>query len=104
MKPDQTDCAIRSATPSDLAEILSWLKTECDGSSGFYGNRNMIESGQADDNLSVVVTGAKRIAGFLLASDSSMDIIQIRPEFQRRGIGRLLAEHGLHRIEVSGQI
>jgi len=104
MRIHEPEFKVRLATAADLAEVLSWLKSEWDGSSGFWGNRKMIQDGQQAGNLIVVGNESIQVSGFLLATDSSMDIMEVRPELQGRGLGSKLALQGLHRIEQSGRI
>lgn len=95
--------AIRVATREDLKRTLSWLRREWDGHEGFYGNRKLITIGQRQGNLSVMVrTKDEMLVGFLLSDDKNMELMEIKPRFRLRGLGRMLAQHGLARIEASG--
>ena len=93
---------IRQATDEDVPRILDWLKSS---GSGFLGNSKLIVEGQARNNLVVAVqTSDEQLVGFLLSTDTTMDIMEIKEAFRGQGIGRMLATHGLNRIEQAGRI
>jgi formylglycine-generating enzyme required for sulfatase activity/ribosomal protein S18 acetylase RimI-like enzyme len=102
------DYGIRRATQDDLALVLAWLKDEWDQGGperGFWCNRNPVVKGEAKGDLSVLVRSGDDIPiGFLLSSEATLDIMEIRPEFRRQGLGWMLAQHGLHRIKEAGEI
>ena len=100
---EKQEFEIRLATERDVTAIRAWLRSDR-GGSVFCGNWSMIEGGQATGYLSVLCgVNDNQVVGFLLSTDSSLDIMEIRPSFRRAGLGRMLAQHGLSRIERSGQ-
>ena len=95
--------AIRVATREDVKRILRWLRREWDGHEGFYGNRKRIAKEQRHGNLSTMVRSEDdMLVGFLLSDDEDMELMEIKPRFRRQGLGRMLAQHGLARIEAAG--
>ncbi len=96
---------IRDATTDDLHAILAWLELEHEQDGhGFWVNRRIIVSSQAEGELSVCVRKSDQcLAGFLVSDDHSMDILEIKHESRGQGLGRMLAEHGLRRIEQAGE-
>lgn len=106
-KRRQSDFRIRKATRDDLSPIEAWLKSEWEANGrecGFYNNLDIIAKGQSRGDLSVVVRSRDEFpVGFYLGTKESMDIMEIRPEFRRQGLGRRLAKHGLGRIRKSGE-
>ena len=96
-KKEATEIGIRTATAADLKIITSWLKEELDRSGakkGFYDNINLIEEGQATGEL--VVAADKRDnspIAFYLGRGHSAAILEVRPDYRQKGIGRLLMEH-----------
>jgi GNAT superfamily N-acetyltransferase len=93
--------ALRPANSGDLRQVLGWLKKE---GSGFWNNRQQIEDGARDGDLTVAIKEDFGVIGFLLGSESGLAILEVRQKFWRTGIGRSLAEHGLRRIEEKGRI
>jgi ribosomal protein S18 acetylase RimI-like enzyme len=99
-----SDYTIQPATKEDLNEVLAWLEAGGDDRPDFSGNRKAIAKGQSQGNLSVLTRNSDDLLiGFLLSGDRSMDFMEIKLEFRRKKLGRLLAEHGLRRIEKAGE-
>jgi GNAT superfamily N-acetyltransferase len=87
----------RLATTTDLEIIRSWLKKEYDRSragKGFYGNINGIEKGQEKDELTVAIDDKDNLpVAFYHGNRCNAAILEVRPGYRRKGIGRLLVEH-----------
>ncbi|MBN2317417.1 MAG: GNAT family N-acetyltransferase [Sedimentisphaerales bacterium] len=102
------DDAIRKATSEDLNDILNFLEQEYireETGKGFWCNHNLIKEGQKKGNLSVLVRlSDEMVLAFCLWSIDlpSMDIMEVRPEFQRKGLGygRRLAKHVLKELDA----
>ncbi len=109
-EPTMGDVVIRKATLGDLEDILTFLKQEYDGEStgsGFWCNRDLIEQGQAARELEVLAHPPDgKILAFCLWSieRGSMDIIEVRPAYRYRGLGRCLTQYILDRLRDQGFI
>jgi len=99
-----SDVVIRKAAPGDLEDILTFLKQEYDEEStgsGFWCNRDLIVQGQADSELEVLAQPRDgKILAFCLWSlnRGSMDIIEVRPAYRHRGLGRCLTQYVLDQL------
>jgi GNAT superfamily N-acetyltransferase len=86
------------ATPSDLTQILQWLKKD---DSGFYGNQKLLETALSERQL-VVYRGQDDVTAFLAFGVSPDGILAVRKDAQRRGIGSTLARYGIDQEVKSG--
>jgi GNAT superfamily N-acetyltransferase len=93
----RTAMRFRLATIEDLKIVKSWLKEEFDRSAirnGFYNNINMIEEGQKRGELTVAIDNKDNLpVAFYLGNGCSAEILEVRPDYRRKGIGRLFVEH-----------
>jgi len=88
---------IRPATATDLKIIAAWLKKEFNNSvakHGFYNNIKLIEEGQKRGELTVAADDRDNSPiAFYLGTESSVEILEVKLDCRRKGIGRLLMEH-----------
>lgn len=90
------------ANSVDLDEIMNWLKCEYEEyGEGFWCNRNIIEhSFKEDKDLWVVRDDAKAVA--FQVGDYSPDIVCVRKDMQREGIGSAFAQANYARAKTEG--
>ena len=87
---------IRRSSESHLRQILDTLSDEYDESGeGFYGNRNIIESSFQEGTLYVYRNDSDVALGFVIRGNSEIDILWVREDLRRSGIGKALATHAL---------
>lgn len=88
---------IRKATDADLGEAGRWLKAEYeDAGEGFWCNWNIIEKGQNEGDLYVLVDESTDLPIALLLNGSiGPDILSVRADCRGRGAGRGLAEFAI---------
>lgn len=89
---------IRKSTDADLSEILRWLSDEdARGVEGcFHCNRKSISGAHQDGELYVAAeTSENKAVAFILGGKRGPDILAVREEWRRRGVGRQLAEFWL---------
>lgn len=86
---------IVTATPEDLAVVLAWLEREyeADGE-GFWCNRGIIERAQGEDLWVVRRDG---VAAAFQVGDYAADIVSVRKDFRRQGLGDALFAASLER-------
>lgn len=93
----RTAMRFRLATTEDLKIIKSWLKEEFDHSrtgNGFYNNTNLIEEGQKRGELTVAIDNKDNLpVAFYLGNGCSAEILEVRPDYRGKGIGRLFVEY-----------
>ncbi len=83
------------ATPEDLVATLGWLKREHDeDGEGFWCNRRIIERAQGRD-LWVIRCDGEAVA--FQVGDYAADIVSVRKDHRRRGLGDALFAASLHR-------
>ena len=85
---------VRPATPEDLEEILKWLRQEYDENGedgGFWCNHRLIQEGQAEGGL-LVLAAHRPLAFALVDLNDAVSIVEVRPGYRGRGIGRKLFE------------
>lgn len=101
---------IRKATPGDLEDILTFLKQEYDEQStkdGFSCNRDGIEQAQGRNELEVLVQPHdEKVLAFCVWSPhpTSMSIIEVRPGYRRKGLGRCLTQYVLDQLRGQDSI
>jgi GNAT superfamily N-acetyltransferase len=86
-------------TPADAEFIVQWLKVEWDEGGerfGFWGNREMIReaAGSAGD-LWVIRENGQAVA--FQVGDYSADILAVRPDRRKAGLGTVLSDAALER-------
>lgn len=82
---------IRKATPDDREQIGRWLLQEKDdGHDSFIVNFNLIEEGQEDGSLTVLIEDGP--IAFALGNDN-LAILAVKRDRRKNGVGRTLAEH-----------
>lgn len=89
---------IRKATDADLLEILRWLSDEdARGVEGcFHRNRKSIREAHQDGELYVAAeTSENKAVAFIMGGTKGPDILAVREEWRRRGVGQQLAEFWL---------
>lgn len=83
------------ATPEDLAIVLGWLEREYEeDGEGFWSNRGIIERAQGEDLWVIRRDGA---AVAVQVGDYAADIVSVRKEFRRQGLGDALFAASLER-------
>ncbi|WP_409286867.1 GNAT family N-acetyltransferase [Pseudomonas guariconensis] len=93
---------VRPAVASDLSFIQEWLANEQEQpGAGFINNWAMIESACCERTM-LVYGAADGPVGFLTRGISIDTILQVRSDFQCRGIGRALVEHAMRLEEAQG--
>lgn len=92
---------IEKATVSDLATILGWLEREYakDGD-GFWCNRAIIERSLELDDLWVVRKGGEAVA--FQVGNYAADIVSVRKDWRRKGLGDALFAASLERARRDG--
>lgn len=87
-------------THEDVAEILRWLKAEFDvDHDGFWHNRNIVERAVDDEELWVIREDGLAVA--FLVGNYAPDILNVRQDRQRRGLGEALFAASLARAEAA---
>lgn len=89
---------IRKSSNADLSEILRWLSDEdARGVDGcFHCNRKLIRGAHQDGELYVAAeTSENNAVAFIMGGKRGPDILAVREEWRRRGVGRQLAEFWL---------
>lgn len=89
---------IRRSTDADLSEILRWLSDEdARGVDGcFHRNRNVVSGAHQGGKLYVAVEPSENKAvAFILGGLYGPEILAVREEWRRHGVGRQLAEFWL---------
>ena len=99
-KCDSDSLPIR-ASQQDLSVILDWLKREYqkDGE-GFWSNKNLIENSFEESSLWVIRDAGEAVA--FQVGDYAADILCVRNDRQRRGLGRAMFEASLVRATENG--
>lgn len=83
---------IRKATADDMEQIHDWLQQEKDdGHDSFIVNFNMIEDGQRDGTLTVLLDHGLPCAFAL--GEKNLSIFAVKRDRRNRGIGTELASH-----------
>jgi GNAT superfamily N-acetyltransferase len=97
---------IRLATKPDFEEIESWLKKEYkSGQGGFYSNINLIKDGQKEGTLTVAVCESNNLPiAFYLGSKCMAEILEVKHDYRKKGIGKLLMKYILERAKKEGCI
>jgi len=89
----KTNIAIQNATEQDLEFIKMWLKQEqIDTEEGFFPNWNIIEKVYQNNRLIVLIINDSA-CGFAVCRKSGIDILEIHPDFRKRGYGRFLVQY-----------
>lgn len=87
-------------THEDVAEILRWLEAEFDvDHAGFWHNRNIVERAVDDEELWVIREDGLAVA--FLVGNYVPDILNVRQDRQRRGLGEALFAASLARAEAA---
>lgn len=89
---------IRKATLDDLQDVRQWLEAT---GSGFLGNWSLIERGQKEGQVTVMLSGDDVIA-FSLHSSTTIDIFEVREDRRFGGTGKVLARYILDEARRSG--
>ena len=88
------------ATRAHAESVIRWLKHEhfndLEGASGFYCNRKIIREAAKESRMKCLRI-KNSIAGFVVFTifkkHSVIEILEIRPKFREKGLGRILAVH-----------
>jgi GNAT superfamily N-acetyltransferase len=92
---------IERSSDEDLGEIIRWLATEAaEGNSTFHPNRNLIAQGHVDGEL-LVLREHEKVVAFALGEPGIIDILETRPGYRGRGLGRRLAQHCIDRAAAA---
>lgn len=91
---------VQQALPEHLPPIRRWLQ---ESGSGFINNWNLISVAQSKGDLHVVVAAREPIA-FCLATSETIDILEVRKEFRRKGVGRRLVSQVVEAACVNGAL
>lgn len=94
-----SDISIHRATTRDLRVIATWLARK-DRSVAFYNNIDDIRRGIGNTSLYVMVQAGDVVAFAL----GLIDILWVRPDMRKRGIGRRLAEDCFSRARQRGML
>ncbi len=88
---------VQKATVNDLATVLGWLEREYaeDDVEGFWCNRSMIERALEDGDLWVIRRDSEAVA--FQVGDYAADIVSVRKEHRRQGLGDALFAAALER-------
>jgi GNAT superfamily N-acetyltransferase len=88
---------MQKATADDLATVLGWLEHEYaeDDGEGFWCNRSIIERAMEDGDLWVIRRNGEAVA--FQVGDYAADIVSVRKEFRRQGLGDALFAASLDR-------
>lgn len=88
---------VQKATSEDLATVLGWLEREYaeDDGEGFWCNRSMIERALENGDLWVIRRDSEAVA--FQVGDYAADIVSVRKEHRRQGLGDALFEASLDR-------
>ncbi|SKA02072.1 Predicted N-acetyltransferase YhbS [Trichlorobacter thiogenes] len=89
-----------------LIEILAWLeREERESGEGFNCNHEIIRDSLQKGEVFCAVAGTE-VVGFVVHNrksvGASIDILEVKPEHRRRGIGKLLALDAIKRLFASG--
>ena len=86
---------IRVACHQDLLKIRTWLEQESqDGIPGsFFCNYNLIEAGQRSGSLLALVRTADALPIAFCLGDDNLDILAVKADCRRHGLGRCLAKY-----------
>jgi ribosomal protein S18 acetylase RimI-like enzyme len=99
---------IRQATPEDLSGIELFLRQEyAKTGRGFWHNWKCITDGQQVGDVYVVVQrGTEKVLSFCLCSlgRGDMSIIEVRPGYRRKGLGRYMTRWALDQLKDRGHI
>ncbi len=94
------DYSIRKATPSDVSEILAWLKQEFDEEGkGFWCHRDSIASSGADICALIENKTDKPVAFCQGGLVGGGGFFEVRPNMRRKGLGTLLFDHCLEQAK-----
>ena len=94
---------VSNSTNEDLASILSWLEAEYEKDhEGFWCNRSIIENSHVRGDL-YVVKEESSVVGFQVGRFSA-DILCVRQENQKTGVGTALLYASLKRAEYENVI
>ena len=94
-----SDISIHPATSRDLPVIEAWLARK-DRSVAFYNNIDDIRRGMGNNSLYVMVQAGDVVAFAL----GLIDILWVRPDMRKRGIGRRLADDCFARARQQGML
>lgn len=84
------------ATPADLAAVLDWLEREYEeDGEGFWCNRRIIENALDHGDLWVIRRGDEAVA--VQVGDYAADIVSVRKDYRRQGLGDALFAASLQR-------
>src|SRR3546814_688279 len=84
------------ATPTDLAAVLAWLEREyAEDGEGFWCNRRIIENALEHGDLWVIRRGVEAVA--VQVGDYAADIVSVRKDCRRQGLGDALFAASLQR-------
>jgi len=100
---------IVDASEGQLATVVRWLRKEhldeLSGLSGFYLNRSIIRAACRASEMKCLLVG-RWVVGFAIfrigTGYGAIDILEIRPEFRGRGLGRHLAVHVIQMLFSQG--
>jgi GNAT superfamily N-acetyltransferase len=94
---------VQKATSEDLATVLGWLEREYaeDDGEGFWCNRSIIASALEDGDLWVIRRDGEAVA--FQVGDYAADIVSVRKEHRRQGLGDALFAASLDRA-VEGNV
>ena len=84
------------ANPADLATVLGWLEREyAEDGDGFWCNRSIIERSLEYDDLWVIRQDGEAVA--FQVGDYAADIVSVRKDWRRKGLGDTLFAASLER-------
>jgi GNAT superfamily N-acetyltransferase len=97
----KTELEIEKATASDLTTVLGWLEREhAEDGDGFWCNRAIIERSLELEDLWVVRKGGEAVA--FQVGIYAADIVSVRKDWRRKGLGDALFAASLERARIDG--
>ena len=102
------DITFAAASPARLREVIRWLQEEHEvGGDGFYCNANVIEHSFAERKV-VCALAEEKVVGFsvfyIVPPASGLSIIEVHPQYRKRGVGRKLMAATLMTLSQRGAL